>query len=101
MEQVHITQILKPLVEKLEPQSRINVRRGQLFMDYMEVRKRCCWIKPENKLKVVFVGEPAEDLGGPRREFLTGILYVLISYLMLVLPSVMAFVHFVIGAIII
>ena len=37
VEQVHITQILKPLVEKLEPQSRINVRRGQPFMDYMEV----------------------------------------------------------------
>ena len=38
----------------------------------MEVRKRCYWFKPENKLKVVFVGEPAEDTGGHSREFLTG-----------------------------
>ena len=29
-------------------------------------------MKPENKLKVSFIGEPGFDGGGPRREFLTG-----------------------------
>ena len=67
-----LSEILKPLKENLGSQSRVNVRRGQLFKDYVEVKKRCYWFKPENKLKVVFIGKPAEDTGGPRREFLTG-----------------------------
>lgn len=67
-----LSDLLSPLVDKLESQLRINVRRGQLFLDYVEARKRCQWIKPENRLKVVFVGEPAEDSGGPRREFFAG-----------------------------
>lgn len=67
-----LSDLLSPLVDKLESQLRINVRRGQLFLDYVEARKRCQWIKPENRLKVIFVGEPAEDSGGPRREFFTG-----------------------------
>lgn len=76
-----LSEILKPLKVKLESQSRINVRRGQLFVDYMEVRKRCYWFGAENKLKVVFVGEPAEDTGGPRREFLTGDVWLLLVML--------------------
>ena len=64
---------LSPLVYKLESQLRINVRGGQLFLDYVEARKRCSWIKPENRLKVIFVGEPAEDSGGPRREFFSSL----------------------------
>ena len=67
------SEILKALTENLKSQSRINVRRGQLFTDYLEVRKRCYWHNAEQKLKVVFIGEPAEDTGGPRREFLTGL----------------------------
>ena len=67
-----LSDLLSPLVDKLESQFRINVRRGQLFLDCVETRKRCQWIKPENRLKVIFVGEPAEDSGGPRREFFTG-----------------------------
>ena len=69
-----LSEILIPLMDKLEPQSRINVRRGQLFADYIETRKRCNWLKPESKLKVVFIAEPAEDTGGPRREFFTGLI---------------------------
>ena len=68
-----LSDILSPLVYKLESQLRINVRRGQLFLDYVEARKRCSWIKPENRLKVIFVGEPAEDSGGPRREFFSSL----------------------------
>lgn len=65
-------EILKSLEHNLASQARINARRGRLFMDYIEARKRCSWILPENKLKVVFIGKPAVDTGGPRREFLTG-----------------------------
>ena len=72
-EDLTLTEILNTLLGKLCQPSRINVRRGQLFLDYVEVCKRCSWLKPENKLKVAFIGEPAEDTGGPRREFLTGI----------------------------
>ena len=46
-----------------------------MFGDYVEARKRCHWIKPKSKLKVIFVGEPAEDTGGPRREFFAGLFY--------------------------
>lgn len=60
------------LVDKFESQLRINVRRGQLFFDYVEVRKRCQWIKVENRFKVIFVGELVEDSGGFRREFFVG-----------------------------
>lgn len=67
-----LSDLLSPLVDKLESQLRINVRRGQLFLDYVEARKRCQWIKAENRLKVIFVGEPAEDSGGPRRAFFAG-----------------------------
>ena len=67
-----LSYLLSPLVDKLDSQLRINVRRGQLFLDYVEARKRCQWIKAENRLKVIFVGEPAEDSGGPKREFFAG-----------------------------
>ena len=65
-------QILKDLTSNLGPISRVNVRRGRLFEDYMDSRRKCSWHKPENSLKVTFIGEPAVDTGGPRREFLTG-----------------------------
>ena len=65
-------QILKDLTSNLGPISGVNVRRGRLFEDYMDSRRKCSWHKPENSLKVTFIGEPAVDTGGPRREFLTG-----------------------------
>lgn len=49
---------------------RINVRRKTLWDDFLRERKRR--VKPEKMLKVVFVGEPAIDDGGPRREFFSG-----------------------------
>lgn len=51
--------------------NRIWVRRRSTFNDYMEARKKK-WFQPKGMLKVTFVGEPAADQGGPRREFFTG-----------------------------
>jgi hypothetical protein len=30
------------------------------------------WMHPENRLRVVFIGEPAIDTGGPKSEFFSG-----------------------------
>ena len=51
--------------------TKIYVRR-RLWEDFVHVTKNCKWFKPQNKLKVIFVGEPAIDGGGPKREFFTG-----------------------------
>ena len=51
---------------------RINVQRTSVLDDYIDARKRCPWMHPENRLRVVFIGEPAIDTGGPRREFCSG-----------------------------
>ena len=80
--QLSVAAILNPLTEKLQsPPSRINIRRGYVFKDYVESRKRCAWLKAERRLKVVFVGEPAEDTGGPGREFLTGTVWIIWAFL--------------------
>ena len=55
-----------------EQHNRYHIRRKTMFDDYVSARERCKWMKPENKLKVSFIGEPGLDGGGPRREFLTG-----------------------------
>jgi hypothetical protein len=65
-------EILKDLTTNIGTVSHVNVRRGRLFEDYVDTRKKCPWHKPESSLKVTFIGEPAIDTGGPRREFLTG-----------------------------
>lgn len=49
----------------------INIRRSTAFKDYSASRKKK-WFKPKNLLKVTFLGEPAVDDGGPRREFFSG-----------------------------
>lgn len=51
--------------------NRINIRRSTAFKDYSASRKKK-WFKPKNLLKVTFLGEPAVDDGGPRREFFSG-----------------------------
>ena len=55
-----------------EQKNRYHIRRKTVFDDYVNTRERSKWMKPENKLKVSFIGEPGLDGGGPRREFLTG-----------------------------
>ena len=51
--------------------NRLSIRRRLIFQDYMDARKKK-WFKPKALLKVTFIGEPAVDDGGPRREFFTG-----------------------------
>ena len=48
---------------------RINVQRKTVLADYLNTRKRRIWFKPENRIKDVFIGEPAIDYGGLKREF--------------------------------
>lgn len=56
-------------MEKDQP-VRINIRRKTLWEDFVRERNRR--VKPEKLVKVVFIGEPAIDDGGPRREFFSG-----------------------------
>ena len=51
--------------------NRLSIRRRLIFQDYMDAREKK-WFKPKALLKVTFIGEPAVDDGGPRREFFTG-----------------------------
>ncbi len=52
--------------------NRLNVQRISVLDDYINKRVKCSWFSPQNKLKVVFMGESAIDDGGPRREFFSG-----------------------------
>ena len=55
-------------------QVRLSVRRKNIWDDLKKAaRKR---IGPTNNLKIVFLGEPAIDNGGPKREFFSGVGYV-------------------------
>lgn len=58
---------------ELSGQARVNIRRALMWDDFKEARMKNR-ITPNNMLKVVFVGEPAVDDGGPRREFFSGVL---------------------------
>ena len=55
-----------------ERTNRINVQRTSILDDYIDACKWCHWMHPENKIRVVFNGEPAVDTGGPKREFCSG-----------------------------
>lgn len=61
-------------LNKLVPdkQNKYHIRRKTIFDDYVNTRVRCKWMKPENKIRVAFVGEMGIDGGGPKREFLSG-----------------------------
>ena len=47
---------------------RIHIRRSQLFGDAMRAFSKCTF-NVSKMLKVIFIGEPSVDGGGPRREF--------------------------------
>ena len=65
--------IIQSLQKNLgEKTNRVNVQRISMLDDYLNRRVTCAWFSPKNRLKVVFIGEPAIDDGGPRREFLSG-----------------------------
>ena len=59
-----------------EARSTIYVRRKVVWEDYVDASKHSKWLNPENSLKVNFIGEPAVDGGGPKREFFCGIVYI-------------------------
>jgi hypothetical protein len=71
---------LKGIVAELQiffvdvKKTRVNIRRRTVFRDYLDLRKRK-WFNPNQLFKVTFIGEPAIDDGGPRREFLSGIIF--------------------------
>ena len=53
-------------------ENRLHIRRKRLWDDLLDARQSSKWFKPDGVLRIVFIGEPAVDGGGPRREFLTG-----------------------------
>ena len=61
-----------------EVKIRINVRRKEVFNDYITGSQKP-WFNNRRLLKVTFVGEPAVDDGGPRREFFSGLPYPLFT----------------------
>ena len=58
---------------KKENQKRLNVRRKHLWVDFKQAHGKCK-LDPSTPIRVVFLGEPGVDNGGPKREFFTGIL---------------------------
>ena len=56
------------LNEDEEDISSIPVRRKHIFDDAILTLKRINW-EPTQHLRVVFIGEPGVDEGGPTREF--------------------------------
>ena len=61
-----------------EAQSAIYVCCKLLWEDYVEASTRSKWFKPENTLKVNFLGEKAVDSGRPKREFFCGKVFGLV-----------------------
>ena len=59
--------------------NRISIRRRHAYQDYLDAVARQKMRKRFNQngmLKVTFIGEPAVDDGGPRREFFSGICFL-------------------------
>ena len=64
-----ISSLAKSLSENLV---RLNVRRNNMWSDFKEARIKQR-VNTGDRLKIVYIGEPAVDDGGPRREFFSGI----------------------------
>ncbi|CAB3978943.1 G2 M phase-specific E3 ubiquitin- ligase-like [Paramuricea clavata] len=66
--------LVTELAKNVQPvKIRISVRRKSVFKDYLETAKKP-WFNGRRMLKVTFIGEPAVDDGGPRREFFSEVL---------------------------
>jgi hypothetical protein len=77
-----IKQIILGLHQHVDTEkvNRISIRRKYAYEDYVDARERLIRRKKFNqnsKLKLTFIGEPAVDDGGPRREFFSGTVYCL------------------------
>lgn len=55
-----------------EEARRIHVRRKSLWEDFKTAKKKLK-LTPSNQVRFVFLGEPAVDDGGPKREFFSGL----------------------------
>ena len=65
--------VISSLAESLsENPVRLNVRRKHMWSDFKEARIKQR-LNPGDRLKIVYVGEPAVDDGGPRSEFFSGV----------------------------
>lgn len=63
---------LRPTID-LECSNRLSIRRRYAFQDYLAARRKPKRkFNPKAMLKITFIGEPAVDDGGPRREFFSG-----------------------------
>ena len=60
-----------------DKQNKYHIRRKTISDDYVNTRERSKWMKPENKIRVAFVGERGIDGGGPKREFLSGNIWII------------------------
>ena len=63
--------------------NRVSIRRRYAYEDYLSARQKLIQRKrfyQNGKFKVTFIGEPAVDDGGPRREFFSGTVLYLCMY---------------------
>ena len=62
---------LQQNIQNTSQPTRVNIRRKSTWEDFRQERRKRC--KPERMIKVVFLGEPAIDDGGPKRELFSGL----------------------------
>lgn len=69
----NIKSIISDLASKcLTPEAvRVNIRRKNLWADFKETKRKRN-VTPNDRIRVVFLGEPSVDDGGPKREFFSG-----------------------------
>lgn len=70
-----VVQALKNNLSDGKPR-RFNIRRKLIWSDFKEGRQKAI-IGAADHIKIIFIGEPAIDDGGPRREFFSGMPIVL------------------------
>ncbi|XP_028394535.1 uncharacterized protein LOC114518737 [Dendronephthya gigantea] len=69
----NVAQQLADIHVKKEQPRKVNVRRKHLWIDFKEAKKK--WnLTANTPIRVVFLGEPAVDDGGPKREFFSELL---------------------------
>lgn len=56
----------------------VTVRRKNIWNDFKKAREH--YYNPDQALKLTFSGEPAVDIGGPKREFFAGTLNVFLLH---------------------
>ena len=72
-ETVSIKEVVHALINNMSDRKpcRLNIRRKVIWSDFKEARQKGI-IGAADHVKIVFIGEPAIDDGGPRREFFSG-----------------------------